>query len=176
MRKFTISMALVLAVAAGPSAQQADPVKAAAGALGAGALKTLQFTGSGANFSVGQNFTPAEPWPRVAVKSYTASINYDTGSMRQELVREMGTTMPRGGGAPFTGEQRQNQVVSGNYAWNLGAPAQPGGQPPAARSSECSSCGPLRKASSKPRCPTTRRPRRRRAAQRSRSPSAVSTR
>jgi len=132
MRKFTISMALVLAFAAGPSAQQADPVKAAAGALGAGALKTLQFTGSGANFSVGQNFTPAEPWPRVAVKSYTASINFDTGSLRQELVREMGTTMPRGGGAPFTGEQRQIQVVSGNFAWNLGAPAQAGGAPPPA--------------------------------------------
>src|SRR5712691_6482413 len=132
MRKFTISMALVLAVAAGPSAQQADPVKAAAGALGAGALKTLQFTGSGANFSVGQNFTPAEPWPRVAVKSYTASINFDTGSMRQELVREMGTTMPRGGGAPFTGEQRQVQVVSGNYAWNVAAAAPGAAAPPAA--------------------------------------------
>ena len=27
--------------------------------------------------------------------------------------------MPRGGGAPFFGEQRQVQVVSGNYAWNV---------------------------------------------------------
>src|SRR5207249_12203397 len=64
--------------------------------------------------------------------SYTASINYDTGSMRQELLREMGTTMPRGGGAPFTGEQRQVQVVSGNYAWNTAAPAQAGAAPQAA--------------------------------------------
>jgi glyoxylase-like metal-dependent hydrolase (beta-lactamase superfamily II) len=68
----------------------------------------------------------------VTVKSYTASINYDTGSMRQELVREMGATMPRGGGAPFTGEQRQVQVVSGNFAWNMAAPAQGGGAPQAA--------------------------------------------
>ena len=118
MRRLTISLALAFTFAAGSSAQEADAVKAAAGTLGAGTLKTLQFTGSGANFSVGQNFTPAEPWPRVTVKSYTASINFDTGSMRQELVREMGTTMPRGGGAPFTGEQRQIQVVSGNLAWN----------------------------------------------------------
>ena len=105
-------------------------MKAAAASLGAGTLKTLQFTGSGANFSVGQNFTPSEPWPRVTVKSYTASINFDTASMRQELVREMGTTMPRGGGAPFTGEQRQVQVVSGNSAWNLGAPPQPAAPAP----------------------------------------------
>jgi glyoxylase-like metal-dependent hydrolase (beta-lactamase superfamily II) len=128
MRRVTIlaiTCALALGVAA--SAQQAA-VKAAADALGAATIKTLQFTGSGANFSVGQNFTPSEPWPRVTVKSYTASINYDSGSMRQELVREMGTTMPRGGGAPFTGEQRQTQVVSGNYAWNLAAAAA--GAPP----------------------------------------------
>src|SRR2546421_2240280 len=131
MRRLTTIVLSVMFVyaAAQLAAQQADAVKAAAASLGADRLKTLQFTASGANFSVGQNFTPSEPWPRVTVKSYTASINYDTGSMRQELVREMGATMPRGGGAPFTGEQRQNQVVSGNYAWNVNAPAQPGGQP-----------------------------------------------
>src|SRR5262245_45168570 len=132
MRKFTIPVAVVSALALGVAlwAQQADPLKAAADKLGAVSLKTLQFTGSGANFSVGQNYTPAEAWPRVTVKSYTAAVNFDTGSMRQELLREMGSTMPRGGGAPFTGEQRQVQVVSGNYAWNVGAPAQPGGAPP----------------------------------------------
>src|SRR5207244_1045208 len=130
MRKFmTLGAACVLVLTAALSAQQADAVKAAGDALGVAGIKTLQFTGSGRTFSVGQNYTASEPWPAVPVKSYTASINYDTGSMRQELVREMGTTMPRGGGAPFTGEQRQNQVVSGNYAWNVNAPAQPGGQP-----------------------------------------------
>ena len=38
--------------------------------------------------------------------------------------------MPRGGGAPFFGEQRQIQVVSGNYAWNV--PAAPANAPAAA--------------------------------------------
>jgi glyoxylase-like metal-dependent hydrolase (beta-lactamase superfamily II) len=122
-------MLFVWTLAVAPSAQPADAVKAAGDALGVARIKTLQFTGSGANFSVGQNFTPNDPWPRVTVKSYTASINYDTASMRQELLREMGTVMPRGGGAPFTGEQRQNQVVSGNYAWNVAA-AAPGAAPP----------------------------------------------
>jgi len=119
------TLALASAVAA-----QSNAVQTAADALGAARIKTLQFTGSGQNFSVGQNYTPAEAWPPVTVKSYTASMNYDTGSMRVELVREMGAVMPRGGGGPFFGEQRQVQVVSGNYAWNVppaagNAPAPP---------------------------------------------------
>jgi glyoxylase-like metal-dependent hydrolase (beta-lactamase superfamily II) len=131
MRRFiTLTVALTLALAVLPSAQQQGAPKAAADALGAASIKTLQFTGSGTNFSVGQNFTPKDPWPPVTVKSYTAMINYDTVSMRQDLVREMGTVMPRGGGAPFTGEQRQNLLVSGNYAWNLAA--APGGAQQAA--------------------------------------------
>jgi len=131
MRRFiTLTVALTLALAVLPSAQQQGAPKAAADALGVASIKTLQFTGSGRNFSVGQNFTPNEPWPPVTVKSFTAMINYDTVSMRQDLVREMGTVMPRGGGAPFTGEQRQNLLVSGSYAWNLAA--APGGAQQAA--------------------------------------------
>src|SRR5256885_9332621 len=52
-------------------------------------------------------------------------MNLDTGAMRVDMLREMGAVMPRGGGAPFFGEQRQVQLVSGNYAWN--APAAPNG-------------------------------------------------
>src|SRR5207247_10940061 len=109
--------------------QQQNGLAAVAAAVGEATVNTRQSTGSGGHFSVGQNFTPNEPWPRVTVKNYTASINYGTGSMRQELLREMGPVMPRGGGAPFTGEQRQIQVVSGNDAWNV--PAPPPGPPPA---------------------------------------------
>src|SRR5712692_732823 len=128
-----VALACALALASVPSAQPGDALKAAADALNAAKIKTLQFTGSGANFSVGQNFTPNDPWPRVTVKNYTASINYDTGSMRQELLREMSAAMPRGGGAPFTGDQRQNLVVSGTYAWNVPVPPPaPAGGAPAA--------------------------------------------
>src|SRR5205823_4586214 len=115
------------------AAQQRNAVQTAADTLGVARIKTLQFTGSGANFSVGQNYLPSEPWPKVDVKNYTASINYDTGSMRGELLRQMGAAMPRGGGAPFFGEQRQIQVVSGNYAWNVPVPPPnaPAGAAPA---------------------------------------------
>ena len=123
MRK-TMLIALIsaLALGAGVSAQQ-GALQTAATTLGVANIKTLQFTGSGRNFSVGQNYTPADPWPAVPVKSYTAVMNFDTGAMRVELTREMGPVMPRGGGAPFFGEQRAIQVVSGNYAWNVPPPA-----------------------------------------------------
>src|SRR5712691_6616823 len=91
--------ALTLAVisVARETAQQTNALDAATKTLGADSIKTLRFTASGSNFTVGQNFTPDDPWPRVDIKSYSAAINYDTGSMRIELWREMGATMPRGG-------------------------------------------------------------------------------
>src|SRR5438094_5210846 len=110
MRKIIFATLGILALAYAVAAQS-NAVQTAADTLGAARIKTLQFAGSGQNFSVGQNFTPAEPWPPVTVKNYTASINYDTGSMRVELVREMGAVMPRGGGGPVFGEQRQVQAV-----------------------------------------------------------------
>jgi glyoxylase-like metal-dependent hydrolase (beta-lactamase superfamily II) len=114
---------------AGASCSQQTPLQKAAALLNVDNVKTVQFVGSGKNFSVGQNYTSSDPWPPVTVKSYTGLINYETNSARVELVREMGAVMPRGGGAPFFGEQRQVQVVSGDYAWNVppmpGAPAAP---------------------------------------------------
>jgi glyoxylase-like metal-dependent hydrolase (beta-lactamase superfamily II) len=125
MRKVSLlAVACALGIAAGVAAQQ-GALQTAAGTLGVNNLKTLQFTGSGRNFSGGQNYTPAEPWPAVPVKSYTATLNFDSAAMRVDLLREMGAVMPRGGGAPFFGEQRQVQLVSGDYAWN--APAAPNG-------------------------------------------------
>jgi glyoxylase-like metal-dependent hydrolase (beta-lactamase superfamily II) len=135
MRKVTLLGVVALMLASALAAQQRNALQTAGDALGVARIKTLQFTGSGANFSVGQNYLPNEPWPKVDVKNYTASINYDTGSMRAELLRQMGAVMPRGGGAPFFGEQRQIQVVSGNYAWNVPVPpanAPAGAAPPPA--------------------------------------------
>ena len=108
-------------MASGLSAQQ-GALQTAADKMGVARVKTLQITGSGANFSVGQNYSASDPWPRVEVKNFTALINYDTSSMRVELLRTMGAVMPKGGGAPFFGDQRQIAVVSGNYAWNQPVP------------------------------------------------------
>jgi glyoxylase-like metal-dependent hydrolase (beta-lactamase superfamily II) len=114
-----VAASFIVALAVSSPAQQPDPIRAAAETLGAINLTSLRFTGLGANFSVGQSASPGEPWPRVTIKSYAAAINYDVPSMRVEMVREQGSIPPRGGGVPFTGEQRFIEFVSGSYAWNV---------------------------------------------------------
>ena len=69
----------ILVLASVVAAQQGNALQTAADTLGTARIKTLQFTGSGQNFSVGQNYSPSEPWPPVTVKNFTESINYDTG-------------------------------------------------------------------------------------------------
>jgi len=136
MRNYIASAVFGLVVLTSAVGAQQGALQTAADKLGVAKIKTLQVTGSGANFSVGQNYTSSDPWPRVTVKNFTALVNYDTASMRVELVRESGAVMPRGGGAPFFGEQRQIQVVSGNYAWNVPVPppnAPAGAAPPMAQ-------------------------------------------
>jgi len=40
-----------------------------------GTVKTLQYTGSGPIFAVGQGPSPGTPWPRFNAKSYTRWVN-----------------------------------------------------------------------------------------------------
>src|SRR6185369_1263496 len=76
------------------------------------------------------NPRPGEPWPKVAIKSYEALIDYDAAAMKVDMTRVQGPVPPRGGGQPFTGEQRQVQAVNGTTAWNevFGGPANAGGR------------------------------------------------
>src|ERR1044071_2811773 len=89
----TCAVALVTTAAA-----QQGALQTAATTLGVANIKSLEFTGTGQMFSVGQNYVASDPWPAVPLKTYTATINYDTGAMRVDLVRTMGPLMPRGGG------------------------------------------------------------------------------
>ena len=129
-RSILVALTCVIAATQHPAAQQPDPIKVASDALGATSLKTLRFTGFGSSFSVGQNPRPTEPWPKVAIKSYEATIDYDAAAMKVDMTRVQTPVPPRGGGQPFTGEQRQVQAVNGDTAWNevFGAAAA-GGRP-----------------------------------------------
>jgi hypothetical protein len=71
-----------------------------------GEVNSLQYSGSGAFFVVGQSFTPGEPWPRFGLKSYTRTIDYQTPALRDEVVRAEGDPVARGGGLPIPGGQR----------------------------------------------------------------------
>lgn len=103
------------------AAQDAKAVlQAAAKTMGADNLKTIQITGTGMTAAVGQSFSPESDWPRFEVTKYTKSIDYDARSSREQLTRRQGNNPAQGGGGtPLVGEQQQDLIVSGNYAWNM---------------------------------------------------------
>jgi glyoxylase-like metal-dependent hydrolase (beta-lactamase superfamily II) len=110
---------LALMVRVGESQEAKTVLDGVAKTMGATDLKSIQYSGSGSIFAVGQNFNPSAPWPKFNVKSFTRAINYETGSLRDEIVRTQAEHPPRGGGGqPVVGEQRQVLLVSGTHAWN----------------------------------------------------------
>ena len=123
MRTFLSRLAAVLVLLSPLAATAQDAsLDNVAKAMGAAGVKSIQYSGSGTNFQLGQNFSPDVPWPRFVVKSYTRAVNYESASIRDELVRTQGENPPRGGGGqPVAGEQRQIFVASGDFAWNVAA-------------------------------------------------------
>jgi len=116
----TLAVGVVLAVAIAGCSRPTG-VAAAADAMGATNLNSIQFSGSGSNFAFGQAAAPAARWPRFEVKSYDIAIDYQAPAMRLDMLRAQGENPPRGGGAqPFAVDQRTRQVVSGKFAWTEG--------------------------------------------------------
>ncbi len=123
---FVVGVGLVIAAA---GCSRPTGAAAAAEAMGATGLNTIQYSGSGTNYAYGQAYQPGERWPRFEVKTYTAGVDYQAPAMRLEMLRAQGEDPPRGGGAqPFAVDQRTIQVVSGTHAWTEGG-AQPAPNP-----------------------------------------------
>ncbi len=60
--------------------------------MGADGLKSLEYSGSGVTFAFGQSAAPGQPWPRLNLKSFTRSVNYETASLRDENVARRART------------------------------------------------------------------------------------
>jgi glyoxylase-like metal-dependent hydrolase (beta-lactamase superfamily II) len=121
-----VGLALVVAVS---GCSRKSGAAAAADAMGATSLNSIQFSGSGTNYAFGQAYSPGGPWPRFEVKTYTVGVDYQTPAMKLDMLRAQGEHPPRGGGAqPFASDQRTTQIVSGKNAWSEGGP-QPAPNP-----------------------------------------------
>ena len=109
-------------------------IDAAARAMGTSSLQSIQYSGTGSVFMLGQNVRPDAPWPQFTVTKYNAGVRYDAPAFREELVRIDTENPPRGGGAggysattgqggmrPIIGEQ--TQVRQGTPATDDGLPA-----------------------------------------------------
>src|SRR5918994_802913 len=56
-------------------------------------------------------------WPKITLHSVTRSIDYANGAMRDEVVLSRAEPLG-GGGYPISGQQRNDQFVRGEIAWN----------------------------------------------------------
>jgi glyoxylase-like metal-dependent hydrolase (beta-lactamase superfamily II) len=122
MRRIALAIVAIVAPAAmaGHAQSGTATLDAAARALGATNLTSIQYAGSGTNNAFGQAYAPGGPWPAFKITSYTASINYATPAMRIELERFNPDGVIRGGGGlPLLAPQRQIQAVSETFAWNV---------------------------------------------------------
>ncbi len=124
-----IGVTLLLVVAA-PTAQSpldrkapgdaAAVVDAAARAIGATALHSIEYSGAGSTFSIGQAAGPGQPWPRFRMTRYASAIRFDAPvgpgaqggpAMREEITRVDEENPPRGGGAgPFIAATSQGGI------------------------------------------------------------------
>jgi glyoxylase-like metal-dependent hydrolase (beta-lactamase superfamily II) len=102
-------------------------IEAAAAALGASGLRSIQYSGWGSDYIFGQGYDGSYPWPRFTVPAMTVAIDFTTPSYRDDRRRAQAENPPLGGGfQPMVGEQRQIWLMSGGYAWDMaGANAVP---------------------------------------------------
>ena len=81
-------------------------LQAASAAMGATNMTSFQVSGTGYVGAVGQNFAPERDWPHFEMKSYTRTVDLNTGSSREEMVVVQGNNVQQGGGGtPIVGEQ-----------------------------------------------------------------------
>src|SRR5574342_485718 len=120
MQLRTLLMAVLVAALSAPAiAQDANTVIANV-LKSMGDLRTVEYSATGYDFVLGQNYNGESPWPRFINKSYTRLIDFQRPASRVDRVRMQGENPPRGGGQqPVIGEQNQNQVivVDANTPW-----------------------------------------------------------
>ena len=97
-------------------------------AMGAAQLNTLRYSAEGTGYTFGQAYKAGGAWPRITLHSVTRSIDYGSAAMRDEVVLSRAEPLG-GGGYPLSGQQRNDQFVSGDVAWNVaGSTVTPGPQ------------------------------------------------
>ena len=121
IKKCMAAVAITILMSWAVMAQDARTVISnASKAVGADNLKTIEYSGSGMDFTLGQAYNPSSPWPKFINKTYTRVINFETPATRMDRIRMQGENPPRGGGQqPVIGEQPQNQtvIVNANTPW-----------------------------------------------------------
>jgi glyoxylase-like metal-dependent hydrolase (beta-lactamase superfamily II) len=113
----TALLAAAITLALSTAAHAANDVKKeleqARDALGGESLKSLQISGSGYDYAIGQAPNGNAPWPKFIDKTFARTVSFDPPASKLERTRLQGENPPHGGGGqPVIGEQKQTQVVA----------------------------------------------------------------
>src|SRR5262245_51570669 len=115
-RNILLALSLSCALCGVATAQDAKSVIEAT-IKNMGDFKSIQFSGGGAQFNLGQSVSPDTAWPRGGeIKSFSRTFDYDKQASRNETVNAQGATA--------------TQFLMGDKAWNQAANVNPA--PPAA--------------------------------------------
>jgi glyoxylase-like metal-dependent hydrolase (beta-lactamase superfamily II) len=113
-RKTLSSLTLAFAFCIVAAAQDAKSILEAT-LKNMGEIKSIKYSGSGAQFTLGQSVSPGTPWPRTEIKSFTRTVDYDKLATRNEGAGPQG---------PLA-----TQFLAGDKAWNVSAANVTSAQP-----------------------------------------------
>ena len=80
---------VVLSLASTGTAVAADAaLERAAATMGVTKLKSIRYSGDGVGYTFGQAYKPGRAWPKITVRSFVRTVNYETGvDARRDRVR-----------------------------------------------------------------------------------------
>jgi hypothetical protein len=90
-----------------------------------GEVTSIRYCGTGHLGAVGMNWNPTSPWHTTVLSTYIRTIDYPSASSTEEMKRTQENPPMLGGEAPFVDEIHEGRRVSGTYAWNQPANANP---------------------------------------------------
>jgi len=123
VRRFVLLAALALWSASAGVQDASSLLNDVARTLGATALKSVQYSGTGFAYAFAQNYRPDVPYPKFHA-TYSRAIDYETGVSREETVRTQYENPPRGGGGqPLYREARAAAITGETSGWSAGAVA-----------------------------------------------------
>ncbi len=101
MRRLIVTLAVLGVCEISPlrAAERCDGAAliAAAERAQGGPIRTLQLSGSGSDFVVGQGWQPRGPWPRFNVERYDRKMDFEAAASSLVTVRSQALDPPRGG-------------------------------------------------------------------------------
>ncbi|MEP7246295.1 MAG: hypothetical protein ABI885_21820, partial [Gammaproteobacteria bacterium] len=99
------------------AAERCEPASliAAAERAQGGPIRTMQLSGSGSDFVVGQAWRPRGPWPRFNVERYERVVDFEGSASSLVTVRSQALDPPRGGARqPLERTEQLTAVAAGS--------------------------------------------------------------